>query len=76
MHTIFEDLKFRTTSFLSFETKESLKDALSNVVVVYHKGEFVVKYIDRDGQFECVKNMMPDIDADICDAEDHVNVVK
>ena len=35
-----------------------------------------MKYIDRDAQFECVKNMMPDIDADICDVEDHINIVE
>ena len=76
LYVISKDLKFRTTSFLSSKTKESLKDTLSKVIVVYRKGGFVMKYINRDGQFKCLKNIIHDIDIDIYNVEDHVNVVE
>lgn len=76
LHTFSKDLKFRTILFLLSETKESLKDAISEVIVAYCKGGFVVKYMDVDGQFEWLKNIIHDIDIDICDIEDYANAVE
>ena len=46
LHTISEDLKFRTISSLLLETKKSLKEVIINVINMYYKEGYYTKYID------------------------------
>ena len=46
LHTISEDLKFRTISYFLLETKKSLKEVIINVINMYYKEGYYTKYID------------------------------
>ena len=76
MHAISEDLKFRIISFLLLETRESFKNAILKVINTYQKGGFVIKYIDVDRQFECLKDKINNADTDIYHLLDHINLIE
>ena len=52
LHTMSENVDFRTATHLKVETKISLLDALEEVVKTHEQGGFKVKHVDADMQFE------------------------
>ena len=76
LHTISENINFRTSSYLKVETKTLLSKSIEKVIKKYEDGGFKVKFVDADMQFECLEDSFGGITLEIADTNDHVHAIE
>ena len=57
-------------------TKQSLEAAFNKVINLHKEGGFDVKCIDADLQLECAEDSFSGVTVEICDEDDHIEVVE